>query len=101
MGRMTRIVLMALLAGLAGSALAETDDRRPGMMKHMWTMADTDKDGRISKPEFTAMSDKRFAVLDVNGDGFLDDSERDQAQTRMRQHLGNMLGGSKTPPSDP
>jgi hypothetical protein len=101
MDHMTRIALMAVLVGWSGSALAETGDRGPGMMKHMWTMADADKDGRISKAEFTAMSDKRFAVLDANGDGYLDDSEREQAQARMRQHMGNMLGGSKAPPTDP
>ncbi|MGB5234641.1 MAG: hypothetical protein WBN85_05635 [Candidatus Macondimonas sp.] len=101
MDHMTRIALMAVLIGWAGSALAETGNRGPGMMKHMWTMADADKDGRISKAEFTAMSDKRFAVLDANGDGFLDDSEREQAQARMRQHMGNMLGGSQTAPTDP
>lgn len=102
MGHMTRIALMVVLVGLADSALAETGDRGPGMMKYMWTMADADKDGRISKAEFTAMSDKRFAVLDANGDGFLDDSEREQAQSRMRQHMGKMLGGgSQTPPTDP
>lgn len=102
MSHMTRIALMVVLVGLADNALAETGDRGPGMMKHMWTMADADKDGRISKAEFTAMSDKRFAVLDANGDGFLDDSEREQAQSRMRQHMGKMLGGgSQTPPTDP
>lgn len=102
MNHMTRIALMAVLIGWAGSALAEIGDKGPGMMKHMWTMADADKDGRISKAEFTAMSDKRFSVLDANGDGFLDDSEREQAQSRMRQHMGKLLGGgSRTSPTDP
>lgn len=97
----TRIALIVVLAGLAGSALAEPGDKGPGMMKHMWAMADANKDGRISKAEFTAMSDKRFEVLDANSDGFLDDNEREQAQTRMRQRMGSMLGGSKAPPTDP
>ena len=102
MGHMTRIALVVVLVGMTGSALAETGDRGPGMMKRMWTMADADKDGRISKAEFTAMSDKRFAVLDANSDGFLDDSEREQAQKRMRQHMDKMLdSGSRTPPTDP
>lgn len=101
MGRTSIIALISVLAGLAPNVQAESGAIGSGMMKRMWTMSDADKDGRISKAEFTAMSDKRFALLDANGDGYLDDGEREQAQTRMRQHMGNMLGGSKAPPTDP
>lgn len=41
---------------------------------------DTDKDGRVSKAEFAAMhpgEDDKFAAMDTNGDGFVDQAEHE------------------------
>lgn len=43
-----------------------------GMMR----MADANGDGVVTRDEWTAATDARFARMDRNGDGVLDDSER-------------------------
>lgn len=56
--------------------------------------ADTDGDGKISKAEFIAAAKagkgdpaKRFAKIDINGDGVLDKSEIDAMLTRRFKKL--------------
>jgi Ca2+-binding EF-hand superfamily protein len=87
--RITPMILALILIGVAclASAAESTEQSQRGMMKRMWEMADTDKDGRVSKNEFMAMSEKRFTALDANADGYMDENEREQAQARMRQHV--------------
>jgi hypothetical protein len=65
-------------------------------------MADTNKDGTISKAEFDAQSAQRFAKLDTNSDGRIDATEmkaqHDKARAKMkkmRAHRGH------TPPPPP
>jgi len=58
----------AAIAGQTGAGPAGAD--RPGPMGgHAMQRADTDKDGAISRAEFAAQTDQRFARLDANGDG--------------------------------
>ena len=69
---MKKLLLAAALAGtmLGGVAIAGQDTpqgRGGGMMMR----ADTDGDGKISRAEFTAQSEARFARMDKNGDGFI------------------------------
>lgn len=67
-------------------------------------MADTNKDGAISKAEFDAMSAQRFARLDTNSDGKIDAAEmqaqrekaRDKMKT-MRERRGDMPPPPPTP----
>ncbi|MDY6956029.1 MAG: hypothetical protein SVO96_04010 [Pseudomonadota bacterium] len=89
MSRLATMVLITLLASLSSAAWAQPGERGSGMMQRMLQMADTDQDGRISKAEFMAMHDKRFSMMDANSDGFIDQTEREQAQ----QHMRNMMGG--------
>lgn len=65
-------------------------------------MADTNKDGAISKAEFDAQSAQRFAKLDTNKDGKIDATEMQaqrekarDAMKKMRERRGN------TPPPPP
>ena len=53
-------------------------------MQAMEKMADTDKDGRISRDEYMAAGEKMFSRLDRNGDGFIDQGELQQAEERMK-----------------
>jgi hypothetical protein len=50
------------------------------MQKHQEHMKqmDTDGDGAVSKAEFLAGAEARFAKMDKNGDGKLDSSDRPQ-----------------------
>ena len=69
---MTKLFLAAALAGtmLGGAAMAAQDapqGRGGGMMMR----ADTNGDGSISRAEFTAQAEARFARMDKNGDGFI------------------------------
>ncbi|MEG3145880.1 EF-hand domain-containing protein [Sphingomonas sp. RT2P30] len=78
---MRKFLLAAALAGttIAGLAYAQTAPEAPrapaarGMAR-----ADSDGDGRISKAEFIARADTRFAKLDKNGDGQLSPDEMPQ-----------------------
>ena len=79
---MTTVALGSLfVGGLAASHLAFAQDGPPraggprggGMLM----MADADKDGTVTKAELTAALDARFARLDVNKDGKIDQADRD------------------------
>lgn len=111
---MRKFLLAAALAGttVAGLAYAQAAPQTPrsGMAR-----ADGDGDGRVSKAEFIARSDERFAKLDKNGDGQLSPDEmpqrrdmaaagtdssppagrgggmRDKMRARMRDHMIDRL----------
>ncbi|MEO9131960.1 MAG: hypothetical protein ABI240_12200, partial [Sphingomonas sp.] len=68
---MRKLFLAAALAGtmLGGAAIAGQDapkGRGGAMMR-----ADTNGDGNISRAEFMAQAEARFARMDKNGDGFI------------------------------
>lgn len=44
--------------------------------KEYFKHVDINKDGKITRAEFTDAADKRFAKMDKNGDGVLDKSDR-------------------------
>jgi len=58
-------------------------------------MMDTDKDGKVTKAEFTAAEDKMFQKLDTNGDGVITKDEMDAG----RHHHGQ--DGMMPPPPAP
>lgn len=47
------------------------------------SMVDLDKDGKVSKEEFTKHHEKMFDKIDTNKDGFLDESEMHHMMDRM------------------
>jgi Ca2+-binding EF-hand superfamily protein len=53
----------------------EVPARRWGGKGPMFGQMDTDKDGKITKAEFTAAEDKMFQKLDTNGDGVITPDE--------------------------
>ena len=69
---MKKLLLAAALAGtmLGGAAIASQDAPR-GRGGGMMMRADTNGDGNISRTEFTAQAEARFARMDKNGDGFI------------------------------
>ncbi|HEV7289291.1 hypothetical protein [Sphingomonas sp.] len=67
-------------------------------------MADTNKDGAISKAEFDAQSAQRFAKLDINSDGKIDATEmqaqREKARDKMKK-MRERRGNTPPPPPSP
>ncbi|MBX3594194.1 hypothetical protein [Sphingomonas sp.] len=60
--------------------------RGPGMLM----MADTNKDGVVTRAEFDAMSAAHFAQLDTNKDGKIDAAEMKAMHEKMRERMGKM-----------
>jgi Ca2+-binding EF-hand superfamily protein len=67
---MRKYLLAIALAGTAIGGAAIAGQMGGGAMR-----ADTDNDGAISRAEYMAQSDQRFARLDANGDGQLSGDE--------------------------
>lgn len=84
--------------GRGGKAKAMRGGRGGGMM-----MADTNKDGAISKAEFDAMSAQRFARLDTNKDGKIDATEMQAQRQKARDAMQKMRErrGNTPPPPNP
>lgn len=61
---------------------------KPGMPR--LESADTNGDGFIEKSEFMAVSEKRFAEMDVNGDGKISPDEIEKRRTEWRQKMKEM-----------
>jgi hypothetical protein len=90
---MTRKFLLSTMALtiLAFPALAEDaapvagGPGAPGMMGMAHSPnADTDGDGMLSKAEFMAVQEKRFAEMDGNSDGKISPEERKGHHDKMR-----------------
>ncbi|MES1150612.1 MAG: EF-hand domain-containing protein [Dongia sp.] len=62
-------------------------------------MMDTDKDGKVTKAEFTAAEDHMFQKLDANGDGVITPDEM-QAM-HHRHHGGQVPDGNAAPDQAP
>ena len=63
--------------------------RGMGMMARM---ADTNKDGAVSRDEFLAAQTKHFAMMDADKDGTVTAEERKGARAKMREHMRGMRG---------
>ena len=66
-----------------------------GMMGMMARMADTNKDGAISRDEFLAAQAKHFEMMDANKDGTVTIEERQAARAKMRDHMKAMHGAGE------
>ncbi len=85
----------------------------PGDGGMMMRMADTNKDGAVSKDEFVAAALKRFDAMDTNKDGTVTAQERRAARQAMRGEMGGdrasgkhggkhrRMGGDMPPPPPP
>ena len=62
---------------------------RGGMMMRM---ADTNKDGAITRAEFVGAAMKHFDMADGNKDGSVTPDERKAAMQKMREHMKDMRG---------
>ncbi|HEU4600947.1 MAG TPA: EF-hand domain-containing protein [Steroidobacteraceae bacterium] len=74
---------------LAFAAAAHAGDASPMHRHHggMLEAADTDKDGTVTRDEFLAWRTQQFNHMDRNGDGVIDDADRqmtDQKREAMK-----------------
>ncbi|MBB5039408.1 EF-hand domain-containing protein [Prosthecobacter dejongeii] len=109
--------LLGLLSLSATLAIAQEGERKgppPGgeggsgnRLGEFLKRADTSGDGKISKEEFGALSrgggDERFAKMDANSDGYVDQNEIATIAEKMREGMRNRPageGGSRRPPGD-
>ena len=87
------ITIMTLTLGLSQMAYADHHGGDDKVCEHKGSMleADANKDGVISRDEFTAahqkMADKMFSRMDTNNDGNIDQAERDAMKTNMKAKM--------------
>jgi hypothetical protein len=72
----TSMLIAAACLALAGAASAQCG---PGVYGGMMSA-----DGKVTKEEFMKHAEQRFAQMDANKDGVIDQSERQQMRQRMR-----------------
>ncbi|MGH8684653.1 MAG: hypothetical protein ACREUM_04800, partial [Nitrosospira sp.] len=58
-------------------------DKKSGEGRCGMSMADTDKDGRVSKEEHASHAQLMFEKMDANGDGYID---KDEANKMRKKH---------------
>lgn len=87
---MKKILAAGLLGAnlLAGAAMAAPQDRPTG--GNMLARADADNDGTITRPEYLADVDARFAKLDANKDGKISKEERPGEGERGGRMMGRI-----------
>lgn len=102
---LTALSFLTLSASIAvaqdGAPKGEGGNRLAEFLKR----ADKDSDGKISKAEFDEFSRKdngdRFAKMDANTDGFVDQTEMSQVAEKLRDAMkgrsGNPEGGFRRP----
>ena len=79
MKRSTSMMIAAACLALAGTASAQCGPGAHGGM--------LGTDGKITKEEFMQRAEQRFAQMDANKDGVIDQSERQQMRQQMRQRM--------------
>lgn len=65
----------------------------------MMRMADTNKDGAITRAEFVGAALKHFDMADGNKDGSVTPDERKAAMQKMHEHMKDMRGKMGTRPA--
>lgn len=92
-------VALGSAAIATGAAAQEGSSPRGGGMQR----ADTNGDGKISRAEYQAQVDSRFARLDANGDGSLESDEMPMRGMGRRSVApdGPPPGANRSPPTPP
>lgn len=75
-----------------GKGMGKGMDKCMKMGGQMMDMVDTNKDGKISKAEFTKHQDQTFTQMDKNGDGMIDTSERAAMTDQIKSQMKSMQG---------
>ena len=84
---MTCAVVMAMAAPAMAEDGPAKEGGRPPHPPRMFEMADTNKDGKVSKAEFDARQAKFFSEIDKNGDGAITPEEMKAHREGMREKM--------------
>ncbi|MFN4355931.1 EF-hand domain-containing protein [Parvibaculum sp.] len=74
----------ALAMAMTIPALSHAGPGKYGHGAHLFGMADADKGGDVTKEEFRAAAEARFATMDKDGDGYVTKEEMAAARAEMR-----------------
>lgn len=86
------LIISSLMFGFTQTAFADHHEgtNAKAAHGHSWKDADTNKDGAVSKEEFMAKqqarAEKKFAKLDANNDGKVDDAEIKAMHQKCEHH---------------
>ncbi len=100
-GFIAGIALVALATGFSVQAADGTKrDISPGMGMGMGPGMGRDKNVKITKAQFLEQAEARFTRMDINKDGVIDASDRQQMRARMKECMEmmdgmGMMGGGK------
>ncbi|MCD8497515.1 MAG: hypothetical protein LRZ85_05205 [Alphaproteobacteria bacterium] len=87
---MKKLLTLAAVAMIAVPVTAHAEDTAKGDHKgpgKMFEETDTDGDGMMSKDEFMAFHEKRFAEMDGNGDGKISTEEAKAKAQEWREKM--------------
>ena len=98
--------------GMEGHRMGGQNMRGPGMEGHrmggrmLMRMADSNRDGAVTKAELSAAAATRFDSADTNHDGSMTPAERQAAHQAMRERMRGMKqqrmnGDGTVPPAPP
>lgn len=95
MKKLTATIMAATVALTSGAALAMDDETMMhDKMKSKFNMMDTDKDGMISKAEYTSAKMKSFDEMDSNNDAMISMEEKKAYKMKMHDMMKeDMTGG--------
>lgn len=75
-----------------GSKKEGYGEKKSGEGRCGMSMADTDKDGRVSKEEHARHSQLMFERMDTNGDGYIDKDEANKMRMKHRRDHSSRSG---------
>lgn len=86
------LATVSLLALVAAPAFANDMDMAKMMTEKCMDMADTNKDGMVSKDENMAAAEKMMMMADTNKDGMVSKQEMMDMKTKEMKDMGMMSG---------
>lgn len=97
------VALLALVGG--GVAIAQSADQAPGKgprggRGNMMMMADTNKDGTISRAEATAAAAANFQKMDTNSDGKIDQVDHEARRAQMAERRAARMAANAANDAD-
>ena len=84
---MKKLLTLSVAALAISAAPALADNHSDGKKGGMFAKHDTNGDGVISKSEFLAHAEERFATMDADGNGEVSKDEAKAGKEKMRERV--------------